>query len=347
MTKFLKRGFDYLKNWSAPGAYQHDDDQEAIPKPNYWLHTILLLATFFTTTLAGLFWLNIWRIGNPIDFLMLFMGFPFSVSLLTILGCHEFGHYFAAIYHRIKTSLPYFIPAPPIPGILNFGTFGAVIRLHQAFKNNRQLIDVGAYGPLAGFLVAILILLMAASTLPSIDYIYTIHPNYRFLHEIPEPVKMVGNDPLIFGDNIIFYLLTTYVLPYKIPMHEMYHYPLLLAGWLGLFITALNLLPFGQLDGGHILYAVAGKKIHKIVSWIVVTACIGLGLTGLINEIFPFATNLKIWGGWLVWGIVLLFVVKPWHPPLDETVKLNKRRIILAWISLIIFILCFTPIPFE
>lgn len=347
MTKFLKRGYDNFKNWSATGKYKNEPDIESVQKPNYLLHIILLFATFITLSISGLYRLNLIGPDIPFDISMFFMGFPYSVSLLAILGCHEFGHYFAAVYHRIKTSLPYFLPAPPILLLFYVGTFGAVIRLHEAIKNRRQLVDIGAYGPIAGFVVAILVLFIGVATLPPIEYIYTIHANYRFLHEIPDTGAYVNGDALFFGKNIIFHLLTTYILPYKIPMSEIYHYPLLLAGWIGLFITALNLLPFGQLDGGHILYAVAGKKIHLIISWTIALVCLLAGIFGYIHLFFPDSGIPKIWAGWLVWGLVLLFIIKPWHPPVTENGNLNKRRILLAWISLIIFVVCFTPIPFD
>lgn len=343
-------------NQQSPTFYQSPDSTDQLPEeyelPKHsnrtWLHILLFLATFLTTTYAGLFWLNIRVDFTDLNLSYLFMGFPYSVSLLTILGCHEFGHYFAAVYHRIKATLPYFIPFPPIPLLLNFGTFGAVIRTKEPIRTKTQLMDIGAYGPIAGFVATLLILFIGAMTLPPIDYIYSIHPNYRFLAEIPEP-PTVGNLTLVvFGENLIFYLLNEYVLSYRIPMSEIYHYPLLLAGWLGLFVTALNLLPFGQLDGGHIIYSWFGEKIHKIVSYFVGITCLILGIIGVLASIpdlnFPFE---KGWAGWILWGLILLFLIKPKHPPVESDEPIDKRRKIVGIISIFIFILCFMPVPFK
>ncbi len=345
MTKLLARWITKFRVWSGAGSKYFDRSQA--PKQNYWLHGVLLLVTFATTALTGLFWLNLWvPFRSDLDFSLIFMGFPYAVALMTIIGCHEFGHYFAALYHRIKVSLPYFIPYPPWSPSLNVGTFGAVIRLHQAIKNNRQLLDIGAYGPFTGFIASLLILLMGVMTLPTVDYIYTIHPNYRFLSEIPSPLVSPNGDLLILGENLIFRILTDYFLPYSIPMSEIYHYPLLLAGWFGLFFTAMNLMPFGQLDGGHIVYAVFGEKIHRMTSYLTLAACFLLGFYGLIKIFMGQFDGSQIVVLWLIWGAVLLLIVKPWHPPVDQFMPLNKRRLLMALINLIILLFCFNPIPF-
>lgn len=313
-----------------------------------WIHLILIVVTFLTTALSGIFWLNLWYPFESFNWWMLFMGFPYAIAVMVILGCHEFGHYFAALYHRISVSLPYFIPFPPIPYAMNFGTMGAVIRIKSPIRNRIQLMDIGAYGPIAGFGVAVLILIIAAATIPPIDYLYTIHPNYRFLAYIPGPDSATGNgDVLVFGENIIFSLLLKYILPYQIPMSEIYHYPLLLAAYLGLFVTALNLLPFGQLDGGHIVYALFGPVWHKIISWMTVSVCLIAGTVGMVSKIQDIGAPVGFWPGWLVWGLVMLFVVRPGHPPLSEAVPLDTKRKVIAGISLFIFLLCFTPAPFD
>ena len=326
--------------------YELQSEESEQNQPKYWLHILLFLTTFFTTTLAGLFFLNLWFPYAPLTLTLIFMGFPYSISVLAILGCHEFGHYFAAMFHRIKTSLPYFIPLPPIPLGPVFGTMGAVIRIEEPIQTKNQLVDIGAYGPIAGFVVTLLVLIIGITTLPPIEYIYTIHPNYRFLEAIPEPGINPMGTSLIFGDNLIFYVITKYLMPYYIPMSEIYHYPLLLAGWLGLFMTAMNLLPFGQLDGGHILYAVFGKKAHKIISWLTAGTCIMFGLLSILQST-GILLGSNGWAGWMVWGFILIFFVRPYHPPVYEHLPLDRKRKIVAWISLIIFILCFTPAPFR
>lgn len=326
--------------------YDLDSDESSQNSPKYWLHFLLFFATFATTTLAGLYFLNLWFPYTPVTLTLIFMGFPYSISVLAIIGCHEFGHYFAAMFHKIKTSLPYFLPLPPIPFGPVFGTMGAVIRIEEPIQTKNQLVDIGAYGPIAGFGVTLLVLIIGIATLPPIEYLYTIHPNYRFLDTIPEAGSFKNFPILSFGDNIIFYVITNYFMPYHIPMSEIYHYPLLLAGWLGLFLTAINLLPFGQLDGGHILYAVFGKKVHQIISWIVALLCILFGIISFFPETFTWLGS-EGWTGWLVWGIILLLIVRPKHPPLFEDHSLDSRRKLVSWLSLAIFILCFTPAPFS
>jgi len=330
----------------ADSDFMSSDSEKS--KDRGWIHIILFLATFVSTTLAGLYFLNLWRPFDPLTVTTFFMGFPYSVSVLAILGCHEFGHYFAATFHRIKTTLPYFIPLPPLNFGPVFGTMGAVIRIKEPIQNKNQLTDIGAYGPIAGFVVTLLVLIIGVATIPPIEYLYTIHPNLRFMTQIPDITNGASGTLLVFGDNLIFHLVTTIMLPYYIPMSEIYHYPLLLAGWIGIFMTSLNMLPFGQLDGGHVVYAVFGRKIHKIISWIVAIVCITAGSLSLLSQVKGLDLILgNGWIGWLIWGTVLLLFVRPFHPPVDETIRLDGKRKIVAWVSLIIFILCFTPIPFR
>jgi membrane-associated protease RseP (regulator of RpoE activity) len=260
---------DPASDWPVPAP--------APPKERYWLHIGLFLATLASTiwdggTMVGRFdhyaemdrWISVLGLRANVDFIL--DGLRFGASLLLFLSVHEFGHYFAARYHRVDTSLPYFIPFP-FNGI---GTFGAVIRIRDRVPSLRKLFDIGAAGPIAGFVVSLGVLIYALATLPPPEYMLGL-PGHEALKDyvirygvLPDRILTAPTDgtvSLVVGQTPLFWLMTRLVENVP-PMHEMYHYPYLFAGWLGLFFTALNLLPVGQLDGGHILYALAGPRWH-------------------------------------------------------------------------------------
>jgi membrane-associated protease RseP (regulator of RpoE activity) len=310
----------------------------------YLLHIALFAATFFTTTLAGVLWLN----KNPLELANFSYGLPYSISLLVILTAHEFGHFFAARAHGIDTTLPFFIPFPPfmvnpfgsvgeLIQLNPFGTMGAVIRIRSPLTSIRSLFDIGIAGPIAGLIPTILIFAYGLITLPSIEYLYAIHPEYRFLATIP-----VGG--LTFGNSILF-LGVRQILPHSVffpPMNEIYHYPYLCVGWFGFFVTALNLLPVGQLDGGHVLYALVRNR-QAIVAKFFFGLLIVLGLTSLL----PFFGLRVQFGttGWLVWALILFFIIKIAHPTVHDETPLTRNRKILGWAILVIFLLIFPPVP--
>jgi membrane-associated protease RseP (regulator of RpoE activity) len=238
------------------------------------LQILLFFLTFITATIAGYEWIygrSVWLSGlSWSDFIS---GLPYSVSFLLILSVHEFGHYFTARYHQIKTSLPYYIPLPPFS--LFFGTLGALIRIRQRIPTTTINFDVGIAGPLAGFVAAIGILVYGFLALPPPEYIFTIHPEYQqfgldYAKFVYTPEFLKGGADIILGDNILFkFLSQTLADPSRMPnSHEMMHYPFLFAGYLSLVFTALNLLPIGQLDGGHVVYGLFGAKGHR---WIATT----------------------------------------------------------------------------
>jgi Zn-dependent protease len=272
-------------------------------KDRYWLHITLFLLTLATTTwsgaeMAGRFllyeaaspWFSVGSIVVSAPFII--DGLLFSCSLLLFLTVHEFGHYFAARRHHVSTSLPFFIPFP-FNGI---GTFGAVIRIRQQIPSMRKLFDIGAAGPLAGFVIALLVLLVGFWTLPGPEYIESMpgHDNLKeyivdngsFPSEIILENTEEGNITLFIGVTPLYWILSQFFSDVP-PMWEMYHYPILFAGWLGLFFTALNLLPVGQLDGGHILYALIGPKWHSIVARGFVMILLFSGGLGFISEMKP------------------------------------------------------------
>jgi membrane-associated protease RseP (regulator of RpoE activity) len=250
------------------------------------IQILLFVATFITTTLAG----AEWTYGRTVfyggltwnDF---FDGMHFSVPFLLILTVHEFGHYFTALHHKVKTSLPYYIPIPPIPLPFSIGTMGAVIRLRSKVYSKKQNFDIGIAGPLAGFVMALIVLVYGFTTLPPAEHIYKIHPQYQALglnyaDQAYQPKK--GLVDVTIGKNLIFlFFEQTLADPSRMPNpHEIMHYPYLLAGFLALVFTFLNLMPIGQLDGGHILYGLLGFKKHKMVASVFFVAFIfyaGLG----------------------------------------------------------------------
>jgi membrane-associated protease RseP (regulator of RpoE activity) len=260
-------------------------------KRTIFLHISLFALTFVTTTLAGSEWAyarSIFRLDENArltlnynytwsDFLL---GLQFSVPFLAILTVHEFGHYFTAVAHKVRTSLPYFIPIPPL---LTIGTLGAIIRIRDRVYSNIQHFDIGLAGPLAGFIVAVAILIYGFRTLPPPEHIYTFHPEYeQYGLDYPKYVytdeyirEHNGGLDLVFGTNLLFIFFEEYVAEpgYAPNPRELMHYPILFAGFIALFFTSLNLLPIGQLDGGHVIYGLFGRRGHRIIA---VTFFVGL-----------------------------------------------------------------------
>jgi membrane-associated protease RseP (regulator of RpoE activity) len=300
------------------------------------LHIALFIVTFFTTTVAGVEWLNL----DPFDLMNFHRGLPFSLSILAILTCHEFGHYFAARHHGIDATLPFYIPFPNYPGLLNFGTLGAVIRTRTPIPSRRAMFDVGVAGPIAGFIVSLGVLAYGFLHLPDVGFILSIHPDY--FH--PTGQQGLG---LALGNSLTYkafsFFLTDPSTQFVPPMSEMYHYHYLLAGWFGIFVTAMNLLPVGQLDGGHVAYAMFGPR-HRIISRVVFCCVLTLGLLGAL-PLLGIATPYG-WLGWFFWAVVLLFVIKLDHPPVEDETPLDPIRMSLGWFALLILIVSFIPTPF-
>lgn len=334
-------------------------------KDNYFLHISLFVLTFFSCALSGVAWAGN---QNWTDLSNLGEGMLYASLVIGFLTAHEFGHYFAARYHNVKVSLPYYIPMPLTFAVLSFGTLGAIIRLRESPKSNKVLFDIGVAGPIAGFLVCVVYLIYGYTHLPPIDFLYNIHPEF-----IKNGVPSTGN--LVFGDTLLIHILQSiFTSPddFVPPMSEIYHYPFLCAGWLGLFVTALNMIPAGQLDGGHITFAMFGKlqyKIAKIVWWIMLllgfsalldlayiyldasqldTESIFYGKDLLIMPVLEWLKNnvpilFKGWSGWILWALITRFIIKLDHPPTSDNKRLSATRMAIGWISLIIFVLCFSP----
>jgi len=285
-------------------------------RERYWLYALLFLLTLLTTTLVGAAMQADFDSNLPFDLEQMFRGYlhvwrqpgrllaglPFSLTLLSILLAHEFGHYLACVYYRIDASLPYFLPSP------FFGTFGAFIRIRSPIFSKRALFDVGIAGPLAGFvflLPALAVGLAFSKAVPGISH----------------------QASLQFGVPALEWMLRKAIFPGVDPA-DIYLHPVGRAAWVGIFATALNLLPVGQLDGGHILYSFWPRR-HRQVSKALAFCLIPMGW---------------LWPGWLLWGIILLVLGRQ-HPVICDDSTLGDGRIRLGGIALIVFLLCFMFMP--
>ena len=291
-------------------------------------HALLFLATCATTVWAGRSSFGDWTAG-----------LQFGATLVGILLCHEMGHYIVARRHRIDVSLPYFIPLPPQ---ISLGTLGAVIRMNAPIGNRNQLIDVGAAGPIAGLLAAIPLLLWGLSLSP--------------LAPVEEGVYLEGNSILYIG---LKYLIFHEYLPTSEGMDVVLH-PMAFAAWVGLLITMINLIPIGQLDGGHIACGLLGdrhehwsSRLHGALLAVAAAVVAGLYVEARAAGLSQGAAlSHGAWGAapWLVWGGLLWFLRRRsgnrYHPPIDAAPLLPSRRR-LVWCMLGLFVLLITPVPFR
>jgi membrane-associated protease RseP (regulator of RpoE activity) len=268
---------------------------------------VLMSRTDVTTALEPfLTWGTISAVWRSPELLK--MGLAFSIPALFILFCHEMGHYVACRIYGIPCTPPFFLPVP-----INFGTFGAFIRIKAPIYSKRQLFDVGIAGPIAGFVALVPVLL------------------YGIARSRPVPLSSGGPGMLLLqpGRCLAIELATRLFHGPLAPGMTLNLHPTALAAWLGLFATALNLLPLGQLDGGHILYATIGRAQRRFA----LPLWLALALLGYF------------WPGWLLWCVIVL-VIGLYHPPVyDESEPLDGKRRALAWIALLLFVLCFMPAP--
>jgi membrane-associated protease RseP (regulator of RpoE activity) len=309
-------------------------------KHSPWLHLGLFLISIATTLVAGTEWIT--GKPGPYDFFSLAAALPYTFSVLFIIGVHEFGHYFAARYHKVDVTLPYFIPFPPLAGFLNFGTMGAVIRTRSIIVSNKAMFDIGVAGPIAGFIASLVILVFGYLNLPEPQYILSIHPDYFSPGYGQDVISLQFGSSILFEIfNSIFNTPTNFIPP----MTEIYHYPYLTAGWLGLFITAMNMIPVGQLDGGHIVYSMFGTKKHEAIASISLILLVILGVFGALDSFLGLGFNFG-WTGWLVWALVLNFVIKVKHPPVFNFQPLDSTRMAIGYFSLLILIITFSASPF-
>ena len=293
-------------------------DPVAAPVPDRgrpWVHLVLFLATIASTTLVGAehYRSFVADYGSPSDVpYVLSRGLWYSATILGILGAHELGHYYACRYYRVDASLPYFLPLP----FLFTGTLGAVIRIWQPIRTKPMLFDIGVAGPIAGFVVAVPALFFGLS----------------LSHVVPLPDDFFG---LSLGEPPLFRLAAWMIWGTVPEGYSLNLHPVALAGWFGLLITALNLFPIGQLDGGHIAYATFGQR-STLVTMVAAAAVILLTFYSL---------------SWIAWAVVTVFMLLkfgPRHPrTLDHHIPLDRTRMLVAIGALVMFVLCFTPAPIE
>lgn len=292
---------------------QHNTGSVKTERATYpfpWLNFGLFVLTLLTTTWAGAAHqgVDVWQEPGK-----LFVGLPYALALMLILGVHELGHYFTARYHGMKVTLPYFIPVP-----FALGTFGAFIQMKSPTENRRALFDVGVSGPLAGLVIAIPALLIGLK--------YS-----TVMLGSAEAGLMQGGANI--GSSVLFALLAKLALGSAVTEgHQLILHPLAFAGWLGLLVTALNLLPIGQLDGGHIAHALFGRKKGNTIGMVALFSILLLGLF--------------IWSGFLIWAIIVFFIagIKS-SPPLNDLSPLDSRRVAIGAMAFILLFLILMPVP--
>lgn len=295
-------------------------------KTQWRLPAVLIALTFLSTFYVGAFH-ELDRFPTTLDELL--AGWVFSIPLMAIFLAHEFGHFFAGRFHRIDVSPPYFIPLP-----LFLGTLGAVIQIRERIRSRNALLDIGAAGPLAGMAVAIPVLIYGIAT---------------------SPVQPLPDTGYLMEGRSLLYLAILYGL--KGPIAEGYDVsltPTALAGWAGLLITMINLLPFGQLDGGHVAYALLGprqNRISRIVLRLLPVVAVIVGVAYAAPAYFEgtrgAALGFDARAGihWLMWAVVLWFLTRatgPGHPPTEDT-ELSPARQVVGWLTLALFVLLFMP----
>ncbi|MGO9126306.1 MAG: site-2 protease family protein [Terriglobales bacterium] len=300
------------------------------PRPRYWLHIFLFLVTVFTTLVVGSrmeynfqhghpafsladddlpFFPARWALAQPSRLLL---GLPFASTLMLILLAHEMGHYLYCVYYGVNATLPFFIPAPTL-----IGTLGAFIRIRSPIRSRTALFDIGIAGPIAGFVVATTVLIFAlplSKVMPAAAIDPDVQLGYPLIFRVVSamlPLAGVHGGPAL--------------------LQNMYFHPMAIAAWVGMFATALNLLPGGQLDGGHIVFSIA-PRAHKQISRLTILALIPMAL--------------YFWAGWLVWAI-LLRISGMRHPIVAEWPEVTGGRRWLAVFALIMLILTLAPAPFA
>lgn len=303
--RFEQHGFTPLVRAAEHGVALIAQPAVYDPSPSRWtINLVLFLITIGTTLYAG-------ALSEPqFTGTEFWLGWPFSLSMLLILGAHELGHYFAARYHDVPVTLPYFIPFPSI-----IGTMGAFIRLKAPIKNRRALLDIGAAGPLAGMVFAVPILLIGLMTSPT-----GTAPPGGYIQE---------------GNSLLYGLAKLLVYGRWLPANgiDVQLNQVAWAGWVGLFVTGLNLIPVGQLDGGHVSYVLFGEKARRFF-WPAIGLLVVLALiTGTTT--------------WWLWILLLFFFGRTYAEPLDDVTSLDPRRRIVAILTLALFFLVFVPTPLQ
>ena len=311
-----------------------------IQKPsNPWINLALAIATLFTVLWTG----AEYGLQEPLPANLLLAvqsilanGWPFAISILAILAAHEFGHYLAGRYHGVHVTLPYFIPFPSM-----FGTMGAFINMKDVPKNRKVLLDIGIAGPLSGMIVAIPVLLIGLSlshverlaapppgmglTMEGNSLLYLFSKFIVFGQLLPAPVSFGGLNPLLYWLRYFFTATPSPLGGMDVSLHAVAW-----AGWAGLLVTSLNLIPAGQLDGGHILYVLIGRERARKLWPVIMLVLAVLGI---------------FWVGWWLWAGLIFLLGRTYAEPLDQITPLDQRRKLLAVIALVVFVITFSPVP--
>ena len=304
---FSLKGFEFSMKYEL-GEHVLVASPFAPVKERRWINVVLFIATFFTTMLVGslLYGADIEK--NPSDVLQ---GIPFSIAIMTVLGAHEAGHYFVAKKHGMQTSLPYFIPFPSL-----IGTMGAIIKHRGPIPGRKALFDVGVSGPLIGLIASVIVTVIGLIQPP--------------LQIAPQEGAIALGIPPLFG-----FIMSFFSIPDSIVMH-----PIAFAGWAGMLVTALNLIPAGQLDGGHVLRAMIGEKASRVSA--VLPAV--LFFIGAFLIIFMKTDGFM----WIFWSALLLFFSAGGHPrPLNDDIPLDRKRMVIGFLTFVLGLLCITPVPFQ
>jgi membrane-associated protease RseP (regulator of RpoE activity) len=290
------------------------------------LNAVLFLLTLLTTTMAGADMAGaLVSFGHPLASLVnLASGLSFSLPLMLILLAHEMGHYLTARRYGVDSSLPYFIPAP-FPSIFFIGTFGAFIRMKAPPRTRRAMFDIGAAGPWAGFVVALVAIIvgLTRSQVTPLD---------------------TSQGGLQLGNSLIFWSVSRVVLGVDPNNVNVNLDPIAFAGWIGLFVTTLNLLPVGQLDGGHVVYSLFGGNWHRRVSRLFTLGTL-LMVVVPVGSNFLFHTSITFWGGWLLWFAIVIFLGLGHPSTVDAESGLAGGRKLAAWATIALFIGTFSPVP--
>ncbi len=308
-----------------------------------WVNLVLLVLTILSVTFTGAQFAAADRVepfklpfGEFVQYLL--TGWPFAVSLMGILLAHEFGHYLVGRAHGENVTLPYFIPFP----FSDFGTMGAFINMKEIPKNRKHLMDIGMAGPLIGLVVAVVVLFVGLnlSTVGPIEtdlpegYVHFLEGNSLFYllakyltfgKLLPQPASYGDLSPVLYW--IRYFFTGT---PVPLGGLDVQIHPVAWAGWAGLFVTAMNLIPAGQLDGGHILYVLLGKKTAKRVYPFILIALAALGFS---------------WPGWWLWAALIFFLGRHYAEPLDQITPIDRKRKWLGVLALVLFLLIFIPVP--
>ncbi len=291
-------------------------------KSGWFFNLLLFIATIASTSATG----ALLRGRDPfLSWDELSYGYEYSFALLTILLFHEMGHYFVARHYKVQVTLPYFVPLF-LPAF-HPGTLGTFLKTRSSMPGMKALFDIGIAGPLAGFAASLIFLFIGFNRLPGTAELL------RVISKIQDGGQISN---LFLGHGFLFDFFIRVFDAQQLPMNELYHFPYIFAGWIGLLVTAFNLLPIGQLDGGHLVYALFGDRARK-------AALTGFALFVPISYYLTVDFNSYLWLGWE--ALILIFIRFRHPPTMDDDLVLGLPRKILGWLSFIIFILCFSAIP--